>query len=257
MTDQKKIAPALPSATILMVRDGAPGLEVLMLRRPETMRFAPGALVFPGGKVDDADCDPDFWFAHSNTQELPEDYMYRIAAHREMFEEVGLWHLEEADNPTEKLHGDFKEIVNDHNWSLDIDDMFPFAHWVTPEPLPMRFDTLFYLCPLKGKQKPYHEGDEAMELQWINPQQTLADWENDQVPLMFPTRLTLIKLARAHSVEEAVELARTSDVVKTMPTLNVVNGERTVTVPIEAGYGVTTATQRELRVEGPARKKSD
>ncbi|MBL4638901.1 MAG: hypothetical protein JKY57_00045, partial [Kordiimonadaceae bacterium] len=125
-----------------------------------------------------------------------------------------------------------------------------FAHWVTPETVPRRFDTHFFIAAHNG-QTAQHDGNEAISLRWVNPQVLLNDWEADKVPLMFPTRLNLIKLARANTVAEALEQARNTPLVRTMPIVNLDENGVSVTIDKAAGYGVTKASLRELNVEKP------
>lgn len=248
MTEPQKIVEALPASSILLVRDGKQGLEVLMIERAKTMRFAPGAFVFPGGKIDAEDSDADIWHALTNADGDEEDIGYRIGALRELYEEAAV--LLTVSREADSALGDIKSVLRASGNKLDVKGLVPFAHWVTPEPMPRRFNTYFYLAQHNG-QEAVHDGNEAVSLRWVQPQQLLEDWDADQVPLMFPTRLNLIKLARAKTVEEAMLQAENSEIVRTMPT--VTRDETGVCVSIDeaSGYGVTRATEKELSVERP------
>ena len=238
----------IPSASVLLIRDTSAGLEVLMQERPETMKFAPGAFVFPGGKVDSVD---DTYPADIK------DAALRVSAIRELYEEAGVLladvlpsNFSRHDKPE-----DFMADVLGKKITLALSDLVLFANWVTPEVVPMRFDTYFYLAHDEHGQEVVPDVSETVSTHWVRPLQMLSDWEDDQVPLMFPTRLNLIKLARWDTVHSAMEGAAALPVLSVLPSLTVVDGLRTVAIPKEAGYGVTMASQREMGIEGPKKRK--
>ena len=153
----------LPSSTILLVRDGNDGLEVFMVVRHHKIDFASGALVFPGGKVDPQDGWPDMRTFCDGAEGLADESLsLRIAAIREVFEECGillarkdgqntllnatqLKSLEIYRNALNKKEVDMQTFVSKENLRLACDQLHHFAHWVSPEMLPKRFDTHFYL----------------------------------------------------------------------------------------------------------------
>ncbi|MEX0297494.1 MAG: NUDIX domain-containing protein [Kordiimonas sp.] len=243
------IAEALPAASILLVRDGSLGLEVLMMERAKTMRFAPGAFVFPGGKVDREDMEVERWKDRVNATLVTEDLCYRVAALRELYEEASVL-LTQNNNEAIDLKKNFEDHFVASENVLDVEGLQPFAHWVTPETMPRRFNTYFYIAAHNG-QEAIQDGDEAVSLKWVRPQELLEDWDSDQVPLMFPTRLNLIKLARAKTVSEALLQAKSSNVARTMPVVKKDENGVSVVIDAAAGYGVTEATEKELRIERP------
>lgn len=212
---QSPVTP-LPAASILLIRDTSNGLEVLMQERPKTMAFAPGAFVFPGGKVEESDNGEG------------EHGAFKAAAVREVHEEAGV--------------------------RLDPDGLVLFAHWVTPEVVSLRFDTYFYLAHDKHNQEIVPCAIETVSTHWVSPAAILRDWEDERVPLMFPTRLNLIKLARWDTVEEAMKAAIITPVFTVKLELKVVDGVRTATIPKEAGYGVTHASQLEMSIEASKKR---
>lgn len=248
MSDERPIATPLPAASILLVRDSEQGLEVLMMERAKTMRFAPGAFVFPGGKIDARDGNPAVWEGLTNGDAAAEGAAFRIGVLRELYEEAAVALTVEASSLDPDL--EFSAALTAEGACLNIADIVPFAHWVTPEPLPRRFDTHFFIAAHNG-QEAKHDGVEAVSLRWVCPKLLLADWDNDQVPLMFPTRLNLMKLARAETVAEALQQARESVVVRTLPVVAQDAQGVKLTIDEASGYGVTTATTRELKVETP------
>ncbi|WP_262691591.1 NUDIX hydrolase [Kordiimonas aestuarii] len=243
-----KIAPALPSASIILVRDGKAGLEVLMTERAKTMKFAPGAFVFPGGKVDKTDQQNWRWQGITTGRGVFRDFALRVAALRELYEEVGILQIDRVRRAFLVTGLPFSDLVRYSGGKLDIAGMVPFAHWVTPEPMPRRFDTHFYIAAHNG-QVAQHDGNEAVSLKWVCPRKLLQDWEEDRVPLMFPTRLNLTKLARASTVAEALRQAKRSRVVRTLPVVNMSAAGIKLEIDQATGYGVTSASEKELVVE--------
>lgn len=243
------IAPALPASSILLIRDGRGGLEVLMIERAKTMRFAPGALVFPGGKVDPEDCHRWRWHRYLRHGRRPlTDASLRIAAIRELYEEtnilLGDTNFDSGFSPALP----FTKLLERGTVKLKLEEMEPFAHWVTPETMPRRFDTYFFLAADDGHIE-QHDGIEAVAAHWYKPREILSDWENDKVPLMFPTRLNLMKLARSSTVASALQAARQASVVRILPRLEMNKGDVNLTIQKTAGYDVTEASAKELLVE--------
>lgn len=250
---RKPIAPALPASSVLLIRDGLGGLEVLMIERAKTMRFAPGALVFPGGKVDATDFDIWRWQRYmDNPRKTPKDMAFRLASLRELYEET---HILLGDTKRKGLPPKgvpFHKLLNTFGVKLHLDKMEPFAHWVTPETVPRRFDTYFYLVPDDGQLEDF-DGEEAVDAKWLKPREILRDWEIDKVPLMFPTRLNLMKLARSSTVAAAMQATKQHPVVRVLPKVERKEKGIDLTIQKAAGYGVTKATPKELMVEGGKR----
>ncbi len=248
MDQSRKIAVPKPASSIMVIRDGQGGLEVLMIERAKTMKFAPGAFVFPGGKVDKADMQGWRWQGITTGRSAMRDFAYRVAALRELYEEAGILLTDRAPKRTLTPAVPFATMVRNAGVRLDISNMVPFAHWVTPEPMPRRFDTYFYLAPHNGELA-VHDGNEAISFRWVSPRRILDDWENDRIPLMFPTRLNLMKLARAATVNEAMRQARRAKVIRTLPVVHMQEGGVSLSIDPATGFGVTAATPKELSVE--------
>lgn len=246
----KSIAPALPASSILLIRDGRGGLEVLMIERAKTMRFAPGALVFPGGKVDTSDFDVWRWQRYiRHDRRRMRDIAFRIASARELYEETNILLGNRQGVGAVPRAVPFEKLMATEKVQLHVADMVPFAHWVTPETMPRRFDTHFYLAADDGHLENV-DGEEAVSAMWLKPREILADWQADRVPLMFPTRLNLLKLARSSTVAAALQAAKQQPVVRVLPRIEVKDRGVDLTIQKAAGYGVTKATLKELSVEG-------
>ncbi|MCK0071010.1 NUDIX hydrolase [Kordiimonas laminariae] len=247
MANGQKIVTPLPAASVLLVRDGEAGLEVLMTERAKTMKFAPGAFVFPGGKVDVADSEPEFVERYTDSETSEQDVAFKVAVLRELYEEAGIYYSV-AERDTQPSGRKLVELLSENGDQLATSKLVHFAHWVTPEPIPRRFDTHFYIVPHNG-QTAKHDGNEAISLRWVSPRAILDEWDHDKVPLMFPTRLNLMKLARANSVYEALKQAKDAEVVRTLPVIGMDENGMKLTISEECGYGVTQATMKEMAVE--------
>jgi 8-oxo-dGTP pyrophosphatase MutT (NUDIX family) len=252
----KTPVPARPASTVAILRDGAKGIEVFMVVRHREIDFASGAIVFPGGKVDAQDATDDWKDLAAEAPSAP-DRAFFVAAGRETFEEAGLVLARQrgtadlvnaasadrlvAAHRAGLLKGEvsFIDILRGEGLTLALDLMVPLAHWVTPEPMPKRFDTHFFLVAAPVSQLGAHDGAESVEGLWIAPRQALAEAEAGTRTLVFATRMNLAKLARYSSVAEAVAVTRASPVVTVMPKVKRTPEGRWLQIPAEAGYGVT------------------
>jgi 8-oxo-dGTP pyrophosphatase MutT (NUDIX family) len=252
----KTPVPPRPASTVAILRDGATGIEVFMVVRHHEIDFASGAIVFPGGKVDAADGRHDWADLAAEAPTTP-DRAFFVAAGRETFEEAGLvlarrrGSLELVDAATADrlveahrarlLQGEtsFADILRSEGLTLALDLMVPFAHWITPEPMPKRFDTHFFLVTAPVSQLGAHDGAESVEGLWIAPQAALAEAEAGRRTLVFATRMNLAKLARYRTVADAVAATRAKPVVTVVPRVKRTPEGRWLQIPAEADYGVT------------------
>jgi len=264
----KPTAAPLPAATVVILRDGRHGVEVFMVVRHREVDFASGALVFPGGKVDAGDADAAWADLAPGAPVLP-DRAFVVAAARETFEEAGLVLARRRDAQSlldaedthrlveryraQLLAGEisFLDLVRAEDLLLATDLMVPFAHWITPERVPKRFDTHFLLVAAPVEQLGAHDGGEIVEGFWIAPRQALRDAEAGARTLVLPTQMNLIKLARYATVAEAVAATRASPIVTVTPRIERTAAGRKLHIPAEAGYGVT-----EVLVPATARGQS-
>lgn len=226
-------APRL-SSTVILVRERA-GLEVLMVVRNAQSSFA-SALVFPGGTVD-TDDRHEAWDEHTAGADglAAEERAIRIAGFREMFEETGLLL---ADRSVAAAAGGFRDAVVRARARLDLSAMHPFAHWITPEMSPRRYDTHFRLCGLPTDAIAAPDGRETVAAEWLRPTEALELGRSGERTVLFPTRLNLELLAQSRSVEEAIDAARRRRVVTVTPRVERRASGTFVTIPDDAGYGV-------------------
>jgi len=191
-----------PSATVLLVREADPW-ELLMVQRPGGADFAPGAYVFPGGTVIEAD--------RSFRDEL------RAAAVRELFEEVGILLARGATEAhREALRGltgageSFDEALTAVGLEPDFGALFLIARWVTPVLLRRRYDARFYVAKVPPQQTVLPQEGEVVAWRWVSPAQALADPE---ITLVYATRSVLESVADAPDVESLLERCRGRDEV--------------------------------------------
>jgi 8-oxo-dGTP pyrophosphatase MutT (NUDIX family) len=246
-----EIAVPRPAATVLLLRDGAAGIEVFMQVRHQGMKFASGALVFPGGRVDPEDhalaADP---VRSPATVDLdPLSGALRVAAIRETFEESGVLLARPREEarliPIERLRGldparrDFAQMLAGEDLVLAVDLLVHFAHWITPVHNPRRFDTHFFALAAPQDQLAAHDGNESVESMWIAPRDVISGSEAGRFKLVFATLMNLMRLDRYTTVADALRAAAETPVVTVTPEL-VARGEgniRQMRIPAAAGYG--------------------
>jgi 8-oxo-dGTP pyrophosphatase MutT (NUDIX family) len=248
-------APRL-AATILLLRDRDEQMEVFMVLRHHEIEFVSGALVFPGGSVDADDSALAAARADGMAGVDPAAATVRVAAIREAFEESGfllarkagsdqfVTALEQKDLQSRYraalLAGEvsFARIIEQENLTLATDMLIPFAHWITPEGMPKRFDTHFFLAHVPEDHVGSHDGLETVESLWIRPGDAVAHARSGRYTIVLPTRLNLEKLSRHPKAADAVQSARSAPTVTVLPTLiKEGDAKRSIRIPLEAGYG--------------------
>jgi 8-oxo-dGTP pyrophosphatase MutT (NUDIX family) len=233
MTDPAaKPATPRPAATVLLVRD-AGQLEVLMVRRHSEAHFA-SALVFPGGLVDAAD------FHHARAVGgdglTPEERALRIAGCRELFEETGLLVGQANDDPTTG-DGGYAQALAANGLRPDLDALHRFAHWITPDFAPKRFDTHFFLCGLETVGELVSDGFETVDAEWLSPLRALQLAEAGERLVIFPTRMNLERLAQSDTVAEAIAATARHPRVPVQPRREIRPDGVFIVLDEAAGYG--------------------
>jgi len=216
-----------PAATILLLRDHDAGLEVLMTRRSATASFAPGAYVFPGGTLDDADgSDAARAVLRGRADQDAEHRRYAAAALREAFEELGVLLAWERGNGApcapgmargldRRVEADFYGQLAAAGLELAIDRTGWLSHWITDRDLPKRFDVRFFVAPMPTGQEADADGTEQFEPVWIDPTAALQRHEAGQFSMIFPTIRTLRQLQRFDRVEQVIDRCHTQSSVFT------------------------------------------
>jgi 8-oxo-dGTP pyrophosphatase MutT (NUDIX family) len=248
-----------PASTILLLRDGtgtSSEIEVFMMVRHYEIDFNSGALVFPGGSVDKDDREiigrPELYAGGEGLDAAA--LSFRIAAIRETFEESGILlarprgskNLVDAKRASEieathraalcEGQTTFPKVITDNGMSLALDALVPYAHWITPEGMPKRFDTWFFLAAAPPQQAGAHDGRESTDSIWLSPREALAGGESGRFKLPFPTTRNLIRLGKQPNVKAALDDAGGKEVVTVMPVMTRLNGGRQLRIPLEAGY---------------------
>ena len=235
----------IPAATVIVMRDRAAGPpQLLMVERAAAMRFAGGALVFPGGRIDAGDRVAAAGFAGD-----AEDMAGRVAAVRETIEEagvgIGVTGLElpgALPRVREALHeGAAISAALDHvGASLKPDALVPWARWCPHHNLVRVFDTRFYLARWdEDHAAPVVDGTENTRSFWASAADVLASADRGEARLIFPTRRNLERLARFGSFDEAMLHAHAHPVRKIVPWIEDRGGADHLCIPDDLGYPVT------------------
>lgn len=238
------LPPPIPAATLVLMRSTRTGPpELLMMERPGHMAFAAGALVFPGGRIE----DQDFEAAAALSSGL-DDAAARIAAVRETVEETGILAAKQFQTDTKSgalrerlLAGEpFLPILEEAGMTLDLDSLVPFARWCPNFRETRRFDAIFYLVEAPSEAPvPSAQPGEATRVFWASAVDTLAELEAGRAHAIFPTRRNLERLARFSSFEEAREDAQRHPVRTITPWVEKRDGTPWLCIPEDAGYPVT------------------
>ena len=246
----------VPSATILLLRGDHQSLEVFMVVRHHEIDFASGALVFPGGKVDAQDADPDLIDLCDGAAADAGVRSIQIAAIREAYEECGVLlarptgstaliegpRLQGLEAFRASIHGgatSLRQFLQQNDLRLACDMLVPFAHWITPAMMPKRFDTHFFIAEAPADQVALHDGHESVDSVWINPSDAMRAAEDGRYTVIFPTLRQVEKLARATSPANAIERARADRIVTVLPWTEQRSDGNYLCIPVDAGYDVS------------------
>ena len=233
---------AIPAATLVLVRDRADGRpELLMVERAMGMAFAAGALVFPGGRIDEAD--------RVLAASLPNCDAAQVASIRETLEETaspaGLAPLPAAEQAIQiqraLLEGrDFGALLDEHGLTIHAGALVPFARWLPRFHASRRFDTLFFVARAPdGDWQPSIVAGECSGGYWIDAAEALARAERGEAQMIFPTRRNLERLALHPDFEAIRADAHAYPIAPITPWVEETNGERFITIPNDIGYPVT------------------
>jgi 8-oxo-dGTP pyrophosphatase MutT (NUDIX family) len=252
----------LPAATVVLLRDASPGVEVLLMQRHRASKFAGGDFVFPGGKIevddnpDDAAAwceglDPDRAAARIGLAGDRRTALgFWIGAIRETFEEVGVllaydatgaWVRTDAPRFAEyqaACNADnqaFWTMIRAENLRLATDRLAYFAHWITPEESPYRYDTRFFAAPMPEAQTPVADTREVIGLRWLSPRGAIDAFKRGEISLRNPT-VQNMKLADAGSVKESLDKLKDRHVPTIRPRVITEGGKRRVLMPGDPGY---------------------
>jgi 8-oxo-dGTP pyrophosphatase MutT (NUDIX family) len=239
--EQQPVTPR-PAATVLLVRDRDGGPEVYLLRRTASMSFAAGFFVFPGGSVDDRDRDlpPEAWVGPPPTQwadrlgcDTSLAQALVCAAVRETFEESGVVlagadrESVVADTSGEDWEADrialldrslsLAQLLRRRDLMLRADLLRPWAHWITPEVEPKRFDTRFFVAALPEGQRTRDVGGEADRVVWMRPNDALDRERRGELSMLPPTIAALTGLADCADVAAVLRAGDEREISPVLP----------------------------------------
>jgi len=222
-----------PAATVMLLREGAGGPEVLLVERAASTPFVPGAHVFPGGAVDPGDIAHDAEHDDVVVGRSAEEAStllgverggraHFLTAVRECVEEAGVvLAVDEHGGEVDARHPLFAELAEvraaleagteglvdvyrRHRLRVPLHRLAYVARWITPEPSPRRYDARFFAAAMPAGQEALPDGWEAVAAGWWRPADALSDWQAGRIDLIEPTIASLELLARFASVGEAM-----------------------------------------------------
>jgi 8-oxo-dGTP pyrophosphatase MutT (NUDIX family) len=263
-----KIVPALPAATVTLLRDTAHGFEVLMLQRNHQSGFMPGMFLFPGGALDRGDQDANVLARcpgidderASETLGLAQGGLaYWAAAIRESFEEAAVLlaydeagqlvnprsaeRLERFDEYRRKLNAGEQALapmLENEGLTLAVDRLTYFSHWITPVTAPRRYDTRFFAAIAPDDQEAAADNVEAIHHVWVNPHEAVERHRRGEFNMRTPTIRTLEAFAPYESAEALIGALRNQRVRAIMPRIGP-KGERLL--PGDPGYDDVAAAE--------------
>lgn len=259
------------AATIMLVRDGEHGLEVLMVRRNLKSNWVGGMHLFPGGAVDIDDHSASI-AAHCEGRDDSDASRilgvdagglgWFVAAIRECFEEAGILLAtglgrDEGDDPSvsearearlvehrRKLNAGettLLKVCEEEKITLDLSDIGYFSHWITPEGSPRRYDTRFFVAKMPEAQEALHDDVEIIDTVWIEPNEALRRERKGEIEMMFPTIKNVEAISRFERADDLLEATAAAEVSTILPRLTVLK-DRGVRILLPGDEGYEEAT---------------
>ena len=261
MTEPKiEAAAPRPATTVLLLRPSQPGdagspLEVFMVVRHHQIDSFSGALVFPGGKLEEADGDKSLRARCGGADKIDDaELKFRVAGVREAFEECGVLLARKRGQRALIAAADLKgietrwraklakdeasivDMVEAEDLEIATDLMTPYAHWITPTFVPKRFDTWFFLAEAPEDQIALHDGSESTDSVWIGAQEAIAEAQAGKRTLVHATLKNLELLAEGKTVAGAISAAGARKIVTVQPWVEQREGKKFLHIPEGAGY---------------------
>lgn len=226
--------PVRDAATVILLRDGASGVEAWLLRRVPEMDFAAGMTVFPGGRVDEADAllpwagRPASWFADRFGCEEPEARALVGAAVREVFEETGVMltappttAAADARDAVEAGTLPFADLLLSLQVAVDADALRPWARWVTPESeTTRRYDTRFFVAAMPVGVEAADVTSESTIAEWVPAAEAAQQHDQGERPMLPPTLINLRLVAEFGSVADVLAAADRQPLAAVQPVLH-------------------------------------
>jgi 8-oxo-dGTP pyrophosphatase MutT (NUDIX family) len=251
LAGRREIVPAQGASTVLLLRadPAGAGVEVYLLRRHSAMPFAAGMYAFPGGRVDPRDSDASIGWAGPPAEDWAERFRCDVsearallcAAVRETFEEAGVllagptpdeivtdttddeWEADRQSLVDRSLS--FTDLLERRGLVMRTDLLGYWAHWITPEFEPRRYDTRFFVASLPAGQRARDVSGEADRVAWMRPSDAMAGADAGTMEMYPPTYVTIRALDGLATPQAALAAARDKVITTVMPYIEVVDGE--------------------------------
>ena len=247
--------PPRDASTVMLLRDGASGIEVFLVKRHSASRVLGGAYVFPGGKLDAADSALHHRHLNLSAQalhtklgepETPADKASAlfVAALRETFEEAGVLLSETPPaRETASTAQDFHALLATQGLRLDVQGLHPWVRWITPR-MPSvtnrRFDTRFFMAAMPAHQTAAHDNVEATASAWLRPREALEQYWSQAIDMAPPQIMSLAHLARHDSVAGVLADLGARAPVTILPESHDQDGQRIICYPGDPRHSVST-----------------
>ena len=247
-------APIRDATTVVLLRDGAEGIETWLLTRAREMVFAGGMSVFPGGRLEDADADLPFAAsADADLAELAQrfgtdDVLARKlvgAAVRETFEETGVLltvpsaDLADARADVEAGRVSFGDLLREHGLAVDGSHLRPWSRWVTPPNEVRRYDTRFFVAGLPDGARPADVTTESTHATWVGVAEAIELARAGERKLLPPTILTLASLQSFDTVADVLAASEDRVLDAIRPTLHIDDATGDLTASLPDGTSLT------------------
>jgi 8-oxo-dGTP pyrophosphatase MutT (NUDIX family) len=257
---------AREAATVVLARDGPAGVEVLLLERHRASPMAPGAYAFPGGRVEAGDAAAD-WAPFCRglspaaaAAALPDvrpparSLGFWVAALREAFEEAGVllaWDRRGGPFAAETLGSGLdahrarcrasggaalRDLLAERGLALATDRLAYWAHWITPEERPVRYDTRFFVAAAPPALRAVPDGVEVVGARWLPPGEALALQGAGQLTLPAVTREILASVTPFPSAAALLAGAAGRDIRPIRPRIVLADGRERILMPGDPGY---------------------
>lgn len=242
-------APAVLAASLILLRPAARPLEPaqhLMMERAATMAFAPGALVFPGGRL-----EPDDYAIAAdrnlvrNVSGVPIEDASAIAAIRETLEEVGIVigiTPQPSPGVLQEWRRDLKAglpfgaLLASSGAVIDLAHLVLFAHWLPKLSESRRFDTRFFVARVDHLQQVEVDPSEAASHHWLTATAAIAAAARGEHRLVFPTERNLERLSAWLDFDEVRRHVADTPIQVITPEIRSIDGEDWLCIPTDAGY---------------------
>jgi 8-oxo-dGTP pyrophosphatase MutT (NUDIX family) len=239
-----------PAATVVLLRDGAEGLEVFCVERSGKSSFLAGAIVFPGGQLDPG--DREWSLAVPPMQGRVREWdrpdlraeAFALAAVRETLEEAGILLAHGTHVAADAMRsallagGALRELLESAGLTPALDTLHPFSRWITPTAEKKRFDTMFFLAKAPADQPGAHDDAETVASMWASPAALLQRWERGEIAMVPPTHATLEWLAECTNVDEALRRSLSVSLAPICPELASHEGVAALLLPGDPEHSV-------------------